>query len=126
MPGHARMNQVLLVQLAIPANSFEQEWDQRGVVLLCQFAENALETGGVLGPEIRWDLHSRENDFDLRVLRFGLVDDRLEVRFQRFQRLTAQAIIRAELEEENIDRALQEPVDPAQPACARVAAEAGV
>src|SRR4051794_16746745 len=78
-----RMNQVRLVKLWQTADALQQERNQRGAIRFCHFAERALESARVITAEIRRHLHSRDDHLHLRILRFGFVDDGLEVRFDR-------------------------------------------
>src|SRR5205823_6092947 len=123
MASGGGMNQIWLVEIAVTADSLEQEWDENGVVLTCELAVSAFETGRVLRAEIWGNLHPGEHDFDLGILYFRLVDDRLQICFHRFQIQPAQSVIGPEFEHENIDAALEQPVDPAQATGARVAAQ---
>src|SRR5205085_11182786 len=103
MAGDGWMNQVWLIEIAVASDSFEQKWNQDGVVLTCELAVRAFETGRVLRVKIWGNLHSGERDFDLWILCFRLVDDRLQICFHRFQIQPAQSVIGPELEHENID-----------------------
>src|SRR5256885_16281778 len=91
-----------------------------------ELGKHALESRRISGPEVRRYLHPSENDSHIRVFRFCLVDDRLEICFPRFQVQPAQTIVRTELDDENVDRALEQPVDSAQATGARVAAQTSV
>src|SRR5205085_1363622 len=85
MSGGVRMNQIGLIEIAMTANSFEEEWDQSRLVLLRELREDALKAIPVVLPEIGWNLHSGEHDFHLRIFRFCFGDNRLEICLQRFQ-----------------------------------------
>ena len=56
----------------------------------------------------------------------GAVDDRLQVAFGIGQRQAPQPVIRAQCQDEDRNRALQDPVDATQPASGGFAAEASV
>ena len=91
-----------------------------------QLGENTLEPGGVFGAKIWRHFHSGEHNLNGWIFRFRFVDDRLEICFHRLQVEPAQTVVGPELEHQNVDRPLEEPVDPAQPTRARVAAQSGV
>src|SRR6476660_7576151 len=120
------MNLVRLIQIAMAADAFEQERNERRVVLSRELGEDALESGSVISAEIWGYLHSGEHDLYLRILCLRLVDDLLEICFHRFQFEPAQAIVRAQLDHENVDGPLEQPINPPQAARTGVAAQARV
>ena len=61
----------------------------------------------VIGPEVRWNLHSGDDDLHLRIFRAHSIYDRLNVRFQRGDCQTAQTIVSTELNHEHIDFSLK-------------------
>ena len=125
LTGFGRMNRVRLIEIAISADVLEQKWNQRRVILLRDVGENALKFRLIIRAEIRRHLHSGDDDFELRIFRFRLVDDRLQICFPAaLPRNPRKPSFAPSAMDENIDLLLQQPVDPAQTARARVAAHA--
>ena len=120
------MAKLLNERLKQAANAFEQERNERRVVLSRELGENALELAPVVGAEIWRHLHSSEDDFHLGIFRLRFVDDRLEIFLHRFQFEPAQAVVRAQLDDKNVDGTLEQPINSAQPTRAGVAAQTRV
>ena len=66
------------------------------------------------------------NDLRAGIFCFGTIDDRLKIFARGFGRQSAQTVVGAELQNQNVDAISQQPVDPAQAAGTGVAALAGV
>ena len=126
MSGRGRVNQVLLIEIALAADAFEQERNQRGVILSRQLGIDALKAGRVIRAQVGRNLHAGDDNFDRRIFRLRFVDDRLEVGFQRFDRLPAQTVVSSQGDHEHVDGALKQPVGPPERAGARVPTQAGV
>ncbi len=126
MAGGRGMNPVALVEFAHGSDVLQQERDEHGPVLLRQLVENRLEPLCVGAAQIPRCAHSGDHDLDVGVSRSRAVDDGLQILAHRFGILTAQHVVGTEFDDQHADRLTQQPVEPAQSARRRVAADAGV
>ena len=108
------MNRILLVELTISADVREQKWNEDCVILFRDGTEDALKFRLIIRAEIWRHPHASNDDSNLRILRFRFVDDRLQICFQHVRRQSAQAVIRPERDDENVDLLLQQPIDSVQ------------
>src|SRR3954465_6349251 len=96
------MNAVRLEEVFFLGEILEEERNERGAVTLRELGIGRLELLCVMGPIVRRQLHADEHHARARLLR--LLDHRAEVLPHLLQRQAAQAVVRAELE--NQDRRL--------------------
>src|SRR5262245_27193602 len=113
------MNAIGNVQARDPRNTIQIERHERDIALARELAIDLAKFGGVCRAEIRRCFHTSEDDLD--ALRLRARDDLGEVAFELSDRKPAQAVIRTELDDENLDVARERPVEPAEPACRCVA-----
>ena len=91
-----------------------------------QIGEQHAKTGGILTPQIGWHLHPGQDDLYLGIFVPGAVDDRLQIAFGIGQRQAPQPVICTQCQDEDGNRALQDPIDATQPASGGFATEASV
>ena len=91
-----------------------------------EVGENLAKGRGIIAAEIRRHLNARDHDFHGRVFRFHTIDNGLEIGFHLRNRQSAQSVICAEGENEDVDLFLQHPIEPRQAARGCVAAHPGV
>src|SRR5438128_431850 len=72
------------------------------------------------------ELHAADDDTHLWIARFYLVDDRLEVGFDLIDRDAEEGVVDAELENEDVDLALEMRWQAGQAALGRASARAGI
>ena len=89
-------------------------------------AKTCAKGRGIIAAEIRRHLNARDHDFHGRVFRFHTIDNGLEIGFHLRNRQSAESVIGAKCENENVDLFLQHPVEPRQAARGCVAAHPGV
>ena len=84
LTGLSRMNRVPLVEIAMTADVCEQERNEHARILFRDGTKDALKFRLIIRAEIWRHPHSGDDDSNLRILRFRLVDDRLQICFQTF------------------------------------------
>src|SRR5436305_2081401 len=119
-----RVDAVGLVESSVAGHTVEQEGCQRGAGRARDGRMDAGERAGVVGAVVRRHAHAGEQH--PRAGRAGTLDDAREIVAQRRHGLTAQAVVGAERDDDDLRVRLERPVDAPQPARARVAAHAGV
>src|SRR4051812_47171235 len=103
------MDPVRLIQLRSTPDAFEQKRNEGGVIQLSKVGKNPLECLGVFRAHVRWQLHTSDEEVDLRICSLHSVNDRLQIGPCLRDRNATQAVISAQLQHENIDLALQHP-----------------
>ena len=88
--------------------------------------EDPLKLRFIIGAEIRRHPHSSNDDARLRILRFRLGDDRLQICFENSCRQSAQTVIGTKRDNQHVHFLLQYPIGSAQPIRARVAAHSRI
>jgi hypothetical protein len=104
----------------------KKEWHEYDVVGIGQGLENLPETAGVLIAHVRRGFHAGKYDFDAGTIFADLVHDLLQVFAGVVGIESAQAVVAAQSQHEDVERALQDPVDAAQPAGSGLTAHAGI
>jgi hypothetical protein len=107
------MDPIALVEGRVAAYAVEEEGDEGGLILCREPGEDLLEIIGIGGTHAWGDAHSGEDDLTGRVMAANGVDDRLEVVTGAVNGDTAEAVVGAELEDEDVSGLAQGPVDPA-------------
>jgi len=117
---------VALVEGGVTAYTVEEEGDESGPVFFRELGEDLKESVGVSGAHAWGDAHSGEEDLAGRVTDMDGVDDRLEVVAGTVNGDTAEAVVSAELEDENVGGLAQCPVEAAFSVGGCFTADAGV
>ncbi len=120
------MNPVALIQALHSSNALQQKRDERRPMLLRHTAEDIAERGSVTHAEIGRRLHADDDEGGRGILRFGAIEDGVEVGAERGRIDAAQPVVGPGLDDEHIHRTLQQPVDPLAGACGRLPAHARV
>lgn len=120
------MDAVALVERGVAAHAIEEEGDEGGLVLCCQLGEDLMERVCVGGAHAWGDVHAGEDDLAGRVTAANGVDDGLEVIAGAVNGDTAEAVVGAKLEDEDVSGLAQGPVDSAFSVGGCFAADAGV
>src|SRR5438132_1382431 len=118
-----RVDAVGLVESSVAGHTVEQEGCQRGAGRARDGRIDAGERAGVVGAVVRRHAHAGQQH--ARAGGAGALDDAREIVAQRRHGLTAQAVVGAERDDDDLRMRLERPVDAPQPARARVAAAAG-
>src|SRR6188472_2343090 len=103
------MDAVCLVQLGLTGNFVEEKRDEQYAVLLRELAIGLAKRGRILGAVVRWRFHARQDDDD--VLRASRFDNLSEIVLHLGDRQAAQAIVRAERDNQYTNILLQGPVE---------------
>ena len=125
MTGRIGVNAVGLVEVGVAADVLEEEGDERCLVFGGECGEDVAEGGAVGGAHRRWHLHAGDDDTGRRVFDFYGVDDGLEVGGGAGNGDAAEAVVGAELENEDVDGLAEDPIDAAAAARGGFAADAG-
>jgi hypothetical protein len=118
------MDAVGLVELGDAADSGEQERHQGDVQLARQARVDGGEAAGVVGAVVGRDLHAHQQHAGAGGA--GAAHDLAQVALDLLGRLGAQAVVGAELDDDDGGPLRQDPAQAAQPAGAGVAGHAGV
>jgi hypothetical protein len=92
------MNAVGSVEVGIQCDASKQERNEGYGVLCCKGGKQAVEGKRVVPAVSRRRFHAAEEDADVPVL--NVFDDAREILLHRFYRHAAQAVVRAELEDD--------------------------
>jgi len=113
-------------QLAIAGNALEQPRNQCHIIGSCKAGKDGLEAIGVVGPQIRRQAHS--DDDELRPGRFhpDPIDDALQVALGLGERHAIEAVVASQLQQKDIYRLLQYPVDAPQASGGGLAGKTGI
>src|SRR5207237_7558212 len=120
------MHPVRLIEKRIAADAFEQIGNERGVIFRCEIGVNLSESENVIVRAVVWQLHSGNDDSHVRILRFHLVDDRLQIISNFHNRRAAKSVVNSELENKDVDLVFEMCGQTLQPAGSCSAALAGV
>src|SRR5690625_1646 len=120
------MDAVGKVQFRNASNIFKQKRNQGRLVCLGEPRKNLGEFAAVIFAHIWRNLHSGDHERCLWIFFTDAVEDRLEAFFGRFRVDAWQAVVCTEFENKNIDRAAQDPVDPAKATGGGFSAQTGV
>ena len=115
-----------LVEAVDAADVFEEERDEGSVVFFCDGGEDGEEIAGVVGAHGGGHHHAGDEELGVGVFGADAVEDGVEVFAGDGGFDTAEAVVGAEGEEEDIDALAENPVDAAEAAGGSFAAEAGV
>ena len=124
--GGVGVDAVGLVEAGDAADVLEEEGDEREVVFGGEGGEDVAKGGGVGGAHRGGNLHAGENDAGGGVLGFYGVDDRLEVGGGAGDGDTAEAVVGAEFEDEDVHGLAEDPADATASAGGGFAGDAGV
>ena len=113
-----------MFRCGMPGHAVEKERHERHVVRSREIAIHLPELGGVGGAVIRRRLHAGQHDCDAARLRSG--DDLGQILLHAGDGQAAQAVVGAELDDQDPHVAFERPVEAAQAARRRVARDAGV
>ena len=119
-----RVNAVSLVQGGRGGHPFKKKRDQREIVLLGQGRIDRLEAHGVFLPIVRGQFHSSQDDGHT-----GLpqpLDDLAKIAFRLIEAEPAEPVISAQLEDDQLRLAVENPGDTTKTAGRGVAADTGV
>ena len=121
-----RVDAVREVQRGDAGDTFEQEGDESGPVLLRELRVERAEASPVGLPVVGKSFHARRARPWAGATATHAVEDGLDVLPRRVRVLAAQAVVGPRFEDEHRDRLLQQPVEPAQRPRRRLAAHARV
>jgi hypothetical protein len=120
------MDAVVLIETPDATDVLEKGRHERRVAQRCQIGEGSPELRCVGLAEIGRRLHPGDHDRRSRVCASGPDQDRVQIGTHPVDRQTAQAVVRAQLEDQHIDGSAQHPVDARQAAGRRFPADARV
>src|SRR2546423_11136586 len=103
LAGGIRMDAIPLIELGISADAFQEERNQCRPVLFCDRAEDSAERADVIIAGNIRKLHAGKDDRRAGLLCPHLIDDRLEIRPDLFDRHAAKGVVDSELKNKNID-----------------------
>lgn len=126
MAGSSGMNAVGQIQLRHAAHAFQQKRHEGSLVSFGQIRENRAKRPRVFHAQIGRHHHAGDHDLHRRIFCPHAIDNRLQILFGELERNAAQSVVGAQFEKQNVDIALQQPVDAPQSARGRFAAQAGV
>ncbi len=118
------MEAVGLEQGRVGAEVADKAGDQDGALLFGDARVELGEGGGVVGAVVGGDIHPEEDDLGAGLA--AAPDDLAEVVLGVRERLTAEGVVAAELDDEDFGRLLEHPVDPGETTGRGVAADPGV
>ena len=95
-------------------------------MFLGELGEEGSESVEILASPVWWNEHSGDNQLDFGISRPGSRQNLVEILAGGFQRNATQGIISAQGENQDINPALQNPVEAPQPSGRGFSAEAGV
>ena len=95
-------------------------------MLLGKLGEEGSESIEVLASPVRWDEHSSNDQLHTRILGAGSRQNLVEILTSGFEGNAAKCIVSAQGENQDINPALQNPIEAAQSAGCGFSAETGV
>lgn len=124
--GGGGVDAVGLVEAGDPADVLEEEGDEGGVVICGQFGEDVFECVGISGAHIGRDLHAGDDDRGVGVVCLYGVDDGLQVGDGSVEGYSAEAVVAAEFEDEDVHRLAKDPADTGAAVGGGLPADTGV
>jgi len=124
--GGVGVDAVGLVEAGDAADVLEEEGDEGAFVPGGEGGEDVAESVGVGGPHGWGHLHAGEDDLCRGIFGFDGVDDGLEIGGGAGDGNASEAVVGAELEDEDVCGGAQDPVDAAAAVGGGFAADAGV
>jgi putative ABC transport system ATP-binding protein len=118
------MQSVAEVQLGIQGNARQEKRIERNAVLFRQIRKDAVEGVGVGVPEAAWRPHPGEENKDTPVLEPA--HDRIEIAAGLIDRQSAQGVVGAEFENDDVGPIPDGPIDACQASRRRIAGNACV
>lgn len=112
------------VEIRIARDALKQERDEGKVVFFRKGRVEGSKLRGVGFAQVWRHLHACEDDLDVGIFFAGQIDDALEVFSSIGEIDTAQTIVGAQSQHEDVDRFLQHPIGTTQAAGRGFAAEA--
>src|SRR6476661_2907084 len=92
-----------------------------------QFTEHFYKRGGIFAVRCRdWNLNPHDYDRGIRIARFHLIDNRLQICAGLFDGNAVEGIVDPKLEDKNIDRMLEVGWKTAQPTLSGASAGTGI
>src|SRR5688572_17651548 len=125
-PRRVWMNAVTLIERIHRRDTLEKKGQKHGPVPFRQLGKHLSKLGRISGAEVGRRLHAHEYNSHVGRCRPHAVDDGLNVRTHGIDREAAQAIVRARLQNEDVDGLAREPVDSTKCTGRGFAAVAGV
>ena len=114
------------VHLGDSADAFEEERDEGGVVGFGERGEDGGEVADVGFAHARRHRHAGDDDLGGGIFGADFVDDALEVFLRDGRGESAEAVVAAEFEDEDVHGRAEDPIDAAEAAGGGFTAEAGV
>ena len=115
------MEAIRLIELGFHRNTFEKEWIKRHIMELRQFGKDPIKRDLVLRSPIWWRKHTDEQHLGTASL--DLSDHLVEIIANGGGIYTAQRIVGAELQNDEIRLVGERPIEPCQAACRGVSGD---
>ncbi len=126
MTPRRRVHAVGLVEIADAADPLEDKRNKRCMVFFRQRSKDRFKFAVIVPSHIGRHLHAGDDDFRAGIFLLDPVDNGLEILAGALNRKTAQAVIGAELKNQNSDAIAHKPIDSTEAAGTGIAALAGV
>lgn len=120
------MNQVGLVELRVPGDTFEEKWAQHRVVLGRHLRENGFEGAGEIRAHAQRHFHGHQNQRHVGHPLFCPLENGGKVLRGLCRGKSAEAVVAPQCNHKHRRSFAQDPVDPAEPSGCGVAADACV